>query len=163
MQQKGKRSPSPKNSPFANKWPELYPPITAYSFTPLLTPRFEALQKTLKPARSNQAGPSFFSKLFGVRQVPPTVPLPDAEEEAETMTPLDYTRKLAQGGYLQMRKHIEEHGEEILEEDKKRQAEAIAESKASLFGHFMKLKGTAKKEGEKGPEKDKESEEKEGQ
>jgi len=78
------------------------------------------------------------------------------------MTPLDYTRKLAQGGYLQMRKHIEEHGEEILEEDKKRQAEAIAESKATLFGHFMKLKGTAKKEGEKGPGNDTESEKKEG-
>jgi len=127
-------------------------------FAPLLTLPFEALQKALKPAKSQDGGLSFVSKLFGVRQAQPTAPLPIAEEEAETMTPLDYTRKLAQGGYLQMRKHIEEHGEEILEEDKKRQAEAIAESKASLFGHFMKLKGTSKKEREKGPEKEKETE-----
>jgi hypothetical protein len=48
---------------------------------------------------------------------------------------------MAQGGYTQIKKAIEENKDKIVEEDKKRMAEAIAEQKGSLWAHGRRMLG----------------------
>lgn len=48
---------------------------------------------------------------------------------------------MAQGGYTQIKKAIEENKDKIVEEDKKRMAEAMAEQRGSLWVHAQRLLG----------------------
>ena len=48
-------------------------------------------------------------------------------------------RQQATEGYEAMKKYIDEHGEEILEEDKKREQQILGEQKFSLVGHMARL------------------------
>jgi hypothetical protein len=48
---------------------------------------------------------------------------------------------MAQGGYAQIKKAIEENKDKILEEDKKRMAEMMAEQKGSLLAHAQRVLG----------------------
>ena len=114
----------------------------------------QALQKTLKPAPQTASAPSFISRLFGLRTLPPMQP--SSPQESEVVMPLDIMRKQAVEGYEAMRKYIEEHGEEILEEDKKREQQMLNESKMSLVGFVGRFGGgvppPASASGEKGEE-----------
>jgi len=95
---------------------------------------WKALQKTLKPPPQAASAPSFISKLFGLRTLPPVQST--SPQQGEVVMPLDIMRQQALEGYEAMRKYIEEHGDEILEEDKKREQQMLNESKMSLVG-FM--------------------------
>lgn len=55
--------------------------------------------------------------------------------------PLDIMRQQAIEGYEAMRKYIEEHGNEILEEDKKREQQMLDESKTSIVGILGRITG----------------------
>jgi hypothetical protein len=99
----------------------------------------QALQKTLKPAPQTSSAPSFISRLFGLRTLPP-VPY-GSPQQGEVVMPLDIMRQQAVEGYESMRKYIEEHGEEILEEDKKREQQMLNESKMSLVGFMGRFGG----------------------
>jgi hypothetical protein len=48
---------------------------------------------------------------------------------------------MAQGGYTQIKKAIEENKDKIVEEDKKRMAEMMAEQKGSLLAHAQRMFG----------------------
>ena len=93
----------------------------------------------MKPQESG----SFFAKLLGLKPAPPPIPIPIPEETDEILTPLDYTRLAAQGGYAQIKKAIEENKDKILEEDKKRMAELMAEQKGSVLGQLRKMLGAS--------------------
>lgn len=98
----------------------------------------QALQKTLKPTPTADAGgSSFVSRLFGLRALPP-VQTPTTAP-GDVVLPLDLVRAQAAEGYEQIKKWIEEHGQEILEEDKKREQQMMAEASTSLLGFFSRL------------------------
>jgi mitochondrial import inner membrane translocase subunit TIM50 len=99
----------------------------------------KALQKTLKPPAEASSAPSFISKLFGLRTLPP-VQLA-SPQQGEVVMPLDIMRQQAVEGYEAMRKYIEEHGDEILEEDKKREQQMLDESKTSIMGILGRITG----------------------
>lgn len=67
--------------------------------------------------------------------------------------PLDIMRQQAVEGYEAMRKYIEEHGEEILEEDKKREQQMLNESKMSLVGFMGRFGGGVPPPGAQGDDK----------
>jgi hypothetical protein len=48
-------------------------------------------------------------------------------------------RQQATEGYEAMKKYIDEHGAEILEEDKKREQQILGEQKMSLVGHMSRF------------------------
>ena len=50
-------------------------------------------------------------------------------------------RAQATEGYENMKKYIEEHGQEMLEEDKKREQQMLAEQKSSLVGFLARFGG----------------------
>jgi hypothetical protein len=61
--------------------------------------------------------------------------------ENEILTPLDMMRQQATEGYEQMRKWVDEHGEEIIAEDKKREEQLLGEQKMSLLGFMGRFGG----------------------
>jgi hypothetical protein len=130
-------SPSPKNSLVEKPSLEKYPPPSPLFAYGMSNP--QALQKTLKPAPQTSSAPSFISRLFGLRTLPP-VPY-GSPQQGEVVMPLDIMRQQAVEGYESMRKYIEEHGEEILEEDKKREQQMLNESKMSLVGFMGRFGG----------------------
>ena len=48
-------------------------------------------------------------------------------------------RQQATEGYEAMKKFIDDHGAEILEEDKKREQQILGEQKMSLVGHMSRF------------------------
>jgi hypothetical protein len=48
-------------------------------------------------------------------------------------------RQQATEGYEAMKKYIDEHGAEMLEEDKKREQQMLGEQKLSLVGHMARF------------------------
>ncbi len=48
-------------------------------------------------------------------------------------------RQQATESYEAMKKYIDEHGAEILEEDKKREQQMLGEQKMSLVGHMSRF------------------------
>lgn len=128
-------SPSPKNSPVAKPWPEKFSP----PLSPSTQLTLQALQKTLKPVPTTDSSTSFVSRLFGLRALPP-VQTP-ATAPGDVVFPLDLMRAQATEGYENMKKYIEEHGQEMLEEDKKREQQMLAEQKSSLVGFLARFGG----------------------
>ena len=104
----------------------------------------------MKPAPSGSQSQSIISRLFGLRSSPAvqvTTPTP-----GDIVTPLDLVRQQATEAYEGMLKYIDEHGAEILEEDKKREEQfMIEQQKTSIVGFMGKLFGqeapTAKEKG----------------
>ena len=69
---------------------------------------------------------------------------PVSEEQSDEMiTPLDVLRQQATEGYQQMKKYIDEHGEEILAADKKLEQQMLGEQKMSLLGFMGKFGGAS--------------------
>ena len=66
------------------------------------------------------------------------MPTPQA---GEIVTPLDMQRQMATENYEAMKKYIDAHGEEILEEDKKREQQMLGEQKMSLLGFMERFGG----------------------
>jgi hypothetical protein len=65
--------------------------------------------------------------------------MPAPTQQGEIVTPLDMQRQMATENYEAMKKYIDEHGEEILEEDKKREQQMLGEQKMSLMGFFERF------------------------
>lgn len=63
------------------------------------------------------------------------------ETPDDIVTPLDLLRKQATESYEQMKKYIDEHGEEILEEDKRREQQLLGDQKMSLVGFMARFGG----------------------
>lgn len=74
-----------------------------------------------------------------MRTLPP-VQAPNVQA-GDIVTPLDLQRQQAVEGYEAMKKWIDEHGDEILQEDKKREQQFVAEQKTSLMGFMARLGG----------------------
>jgi len=51
-------------------------------------------------------------------------------------------RKQATEGYEAMKKYIDEHGQEILDEDKKREQQMLGDQKMSLVGFMGRFGGS---------------------
>ena len=72
-----------------------------------------------------------------MRTLPPVQGTTPAQ--GEIVTPLDMMRQQAIEGYEAMKKYIDEHGAEILEEDKKREQQLLGEQKMSLVSHMSRF------------------------
>jgi hypothetical protein len=73
-------------------------------------------------------------------------PQPTTETPGDIVTPLDMMRQQATESYEALKKYFDEHGEEILEEDKKREQQMIQEQKVSLQGFFGRFLGSSEGE-----------------
>jgi hypothetical protein len=93
----------------------------------------------LKPAPPASSGQSFISRLFGLRALPPVQP--STPQPGEIVTPLDIVRQQATEGYEAIKKYIDEHGQEILDDDKKRDQQMMEEQKVSLTSFFSRFVG----------------------
>lgn len=68
-------------------------------------------------------------------------PIAPPPQQGDIVTPLDLMRQQATESYEAMKKYIDEHGAEILEEDKKREQQMLGEQKMSLVDFMGRIGG----------------------